>query len=88
MMRCMEEIESGWWWSMTWMKMMDSMGWLGRPGYDLIELGFSLIWWETLGYCKQANIWFEWKSNVKDNAPMSKVEDVMKIGIRRRREWN
>ena len=30
----------------------------------------------------------QWKSNVNDNARMSKVEDWMQIWIRRRREWN
>ena len=29
---------------------------------------------KTLWYGKQVNVWFEWKSNGDDNAPISKVE--------------
>ena len=71
-------------------------------GLDLILIGLDLIWFDididwmkvwfdlikTLWYCKQVKIGVEWKSNVDDSAPMSKVEDMMKSWIRRRREWN
>ena len=53
---------------------------------DWMRVWFDLI--KTLWYCKQVNVRFELKSNVHDNAPMSKVEDVMQSWIRRRREWN
>ena len=56
----------------------------------LIWLDKGLIWFDkkkTLWYCKQVNVRLEWKSNGDDNAPMSKVEDVMQSWIRRRREW-
>ena len=86
MMRCTEEIESGWWWSMTWMKMMDLIGWWGNDVemiwtniYDWIEFDLILMWFDWI------RVWFdlmrnprilqvdEWKPNVNDNAPMSKV---------------
>lgn len=34
------------------------------------------------------NVGFEFKSNVHDNAPMTKVEDLMQSGSRRSLEWN
>ena len=53
--------------------------------FILIGWGFDLI--KTLWCCKQVNVGFELKSNVHDNAPMSKVEYIMESWIRRRLEW-
>ena len=35
----------------------------------------------TLWDCKQVNVGLEWKSNVDDKTPMSKVEDWWKIEL-------
>ena len=50
-----------------------------------MRVWFDLI--KTLWYCKQVNVGFEWKSNGDENAPMSKVEYLVKSWIRRRLEW-
>ena len=46
---------------------------------DWIRVWLELI--KTLWYSKQVNVRFEWKSNVRDSAPMSKVEGWWKIEL-------
>ena len=65
-----------WYWYWSWLDLI------------LIEWGFDFDLIKTLWYCEQVNVRFELKSNVHDNAPMSKVEDVMQSLIRRRCELN
>ena len=89
-----------WWWNMNlrlgaiWTLCWCVLNWIGLD-IDLIEFDLILIlnwirvWFDlikTLWDCKQVNVGFEWKSNGDDNAPMSKVEDVMQSWIRRRCE--
>ena len=78
------------WFEMDWIWYWFELIWFD---IDLIWFDIDWIWvWfdliKTLWHCKKVNGGFEWKSNVGDNAPMSKVEDVMQSWIKRRREWN
>ena len=67
-----------------WFEMDWTWYWLDLIWFDIdwIRVWFDLI--KIIWYCKQVNVRFELKSNVHDNAPMSKVEDVMQSWIRRR----
>lgn len=52
------------------------------------NVGICIDLIKALWYSKQVNVGFELKPNGDDNAPMSKVEDLMQSWIRRRHEWN